>query len=279
MLLTKGPYTLKNKWQTKKGKSQKRIPRLHGNETFLHIIERIVFLRAEFSSNLTKVLQLLIFMNKLLIVLFWLRCLFNKATFILNKTGGSFWPIPRNWKLSLDSFQLNHGCKPISKHQCTMYWDCNHFIGNVGIQYIFMRTRWYQEVLQNNHFSDNTQQGKTDKGYENRPIIDHLDESFQVVFSNEPEQSIDEHMAKLKGRFFSLSCPNIIKLYNNGMGYRYNGSKNSCVQTRSQKQVSLLLENVFWSYRCHTCLHETWWSHIFTEIRNCRCKYFDRQRQ
>ena len=176
-------------------------------------------------------------MNKLLIVLFSLRCLFNKATFILNKTGGSFWPIPRNWKLSLDSFQLNHGCKPISKHQCTIYWDCNHFIGNVGIQYIFMRTRWYQEVLQNNHFSDNTQQGKTDKGYENRPIIDHLDESFQVVFSNEPEQSIDEHMAKLKGRFFSLSCPNIIKLYNNGMGYRYNGSKNSCVQTRSQKQV------------------------------------------
>ena len=52
-----------------------------------------------------------------------------------------------------------------------MYWDCDYFIGNVGIQNIFTRLR-YQEVLQNLHFADNTKQNKTDKGH--RPIIGHF---------------------------------------------------------------------------------------------------------
>ena len=56
------------------------------------------------------------------------------------------------------------------------------------------RTRC-QEVLQKRHFADNT-----DKGYNNGPIIDQLNESFQVVFSNVLGQSIDEHTAKFKGR-------------------------------------------------------------------------------
>ena len=73
-----------------------------------------------------------------------------------------------------------------------MYWDCDHFVDNVDIQNIFARTR-YPEVLQNNHFANNTKQDKTDKGYKIR-IIDRLIESFQKVFSNESEQSIDEHM-------------------------------------------------------------------------------------
>ena len=44
-----------------------------------------------------------------------------------------------------------------------MYWDCDLFVDNVGIQNIFTRTR-YQEVLQNLHFADNTKQEKRDKG-------------------------------------------------------------------------------------------------------------------
>ena len=75
-----------------------------------------------------------------------------------------------------------------------VFWDCNHFEGNVGIQNIFARTR-YEVVLQNNHFADNTKQGRTDKGHKIR-IINHLSESFQAVFSNEPEQRIDEYMIK-----------------------------------------------------------------------------------
>ena len=77
-----------------------------------------------------------------------------------------------------------------------MFWDCNHFVGNVGIQNIFARTR-YQVVLQNNHFAYNTKQDKTDKGHKIW-IIDHLNESFQAVFSNDPEQCIDEFKTKFK---------------------------------------------------------------------------------
>ena len=36
--------------------------------------------------------------------------------------------------------------------------------------------------------------------YKLRPIIDHLNKSFQESYSNEPKQSIDEHMTKFKGR-------------------------------------------------------------------------------
>ena len=77
-----------------------------------------------------------------------------------------------------------------------MYWDCDHFIGNNGIQNIYTRSR-YQEILQNLHFEDNSKQDQTDKGY---PIIDDLNKSFQESYSIELKQSIHEHMAKFKGR-------------------------------------------------------------------------------
>ena len=80
-----------------------------------------------------------------------------------------------------------------------IYWDCDHFVGNIGIQNLFTRTR-YQEVLETLHFADNIKQDKTDKGCQIRPIINHLNESFQAVFSNNPEQIIDEQMTKFKGR-------------------------------------------------------------------------------
>ena len=64
------------------------------------------------------------------------------------------------------------------------YWDSNNFVVNVGIQNIFARER-YQDVLQNLYLADNTKQGKTDKVYKIRPIIYHLNESFQTLFLNE----------------------------------------------------------------------------------------------
>ena len=74
-----------------------------------------------------------------------------------------------------------------------VYRDCNYFVDNVDIQSIFTRTK-YQEILLRLHFADNAKQDKTDKGYMTRPMIYHLNESPQAVFSNKPDQSIDEHM-------------------------------------------------------------------------------------
>ena len=75
-------------------------------------------------------------------------------------------------------------------------------MGNLYIrdfQNIVTRAR-YQEVLKNLHFAENTKQDKTVKDHKIRPIIDHLNELFQAIFSNESEQSIDEHITKFKGR-------------------------------------------------------------------------------
>ena len=45
-----------------------------------------------------------------------------------------------------------------------VFWDCNHYVGNVGIQNIFARPK-NQVVVQNNHFADSTKQSKTDKNH------------------------------------------------------------------------------------------------------------------
>ena len=62
----------------------------HGNATFLHILERFLFLRVEFCTNLSKMLQLSISMNKLLILRFWLNYLFNKPNSLRKKNGRNF---------------------------------------------------------------------------------------------------------------------------------------------------------------------------------------------
>ena len=59
-----------------------------------------------------------------------------------------------------------------------MYWDCDHFINNNGIHNIFIRDR-YQEILKNLHFADNSRQDQIEKCCNIRPIIDHLNKSFQ----------------------------------------------------------------------------------------------------
>ena len=73
----------------KKKKSRKKISRSHGKVTFLHILKKIIFLRADIPLNLAKVLQISISMNKLIIFLF------NKATSIPNKTRRTFSPMRR----------------------------------------------------------------------------------------------------------------------------------------------------------------------------------------
>ena len=42
--------------------------------------------------------------------------------------------------------------------------------------------------------------GKTDKAFKIRPVIDHLNSKFSDVLSHDSEQSIDEHMMRFKGR-------------------------------------------------------------------------------
>ena len=147
-------------------------------------------------------LQLSIFMSKLLILMFWLRYLYScskKQPLLAIKLEEVSRQCLRN-----ESYQwcrLHHDCKPIAKNSNVL--GLQYFVGNDGIQNIFARTR-YQVVLQNDHFADNTKQDKTDKGDKIR-IIDHLNESFQAVFSNKSEQCIDEYMTKFKERSCFLS--------------------------------------------------------------------------
>ena len=61
-----------------------------------------------------------------------------------------------------------------------------------------MRRSHRKGTKQNNHFVNNTKQGKAGKGYENRPIIYHLNKSFEVVFSNELGYIFDGHIIKFR---------------------------------------------------------------------------------
>ena len=71
-----------------------------------------------------------------------------------------------------------------------IYCDCNLF-RDIRIQNIFTRTR-HQEVTKPSFYGQ--QRCKI------RQIINHLNESFLAVFSNEPEKSIDEYNTKFKER-------------------------------------------------------------------------------
>ena len=54
--------------------------------------------------------------------------------------------------------------------------------------------------MQNLHFSDNTKDDKSDKGYKVRSLINHFNQSFSECVSDDCTQSIDEHMVKFTGR-------------------------------------------------------------------------------
>ena len=73
-VVDQGPtYTKELETNKKRKKKQNKVSQSNGKATFLHIIlKNIVFLMAELSTNLMKVLQFSILMNKLL-MMFWLR--------------------------------------------------------------------------------------------------------------------------------------------------------------------------------------------------------------
>ena len=61
------------------------------------------------------------------------------------------------------------------------------------------RTR-FQSILQNLIFSSNDNDGKTDKSYKIRPVIEHLNQVFGESLTNSPSQSINKHISRFKGR-------------------------------------------------------------------------------
>ena len=139
----------------------------------------------------------------------------------------------------------------------TIFWDCDDFLRNVGIQNIFARTR-YQEVLQNNHFAGNAKQNKEIKSNQSRPIIDHLNESFQAVWQNSKDY---------------VSCPNIINFYNNNMdGADIMDQKTAAYRLDRKSKYHFYLRMLF---DLIDVPHETWWRHVTTEFQNCCGKSFD----
>ena len=95
-----------------------------------------------------------------------------------------------------------------------MFWDCNQFAGNVGIQNIFARPR-YQVVLQNNHFAGNRKQDKKQinaiRLESSITWMHHLKQYFQTGLSN-VLMNIWQNSKDV-----TVSGPNIIKVYNNSM--------------------------------------------------------------
>ena len=77
------------------------------------------------------------------------------------------------------------------------YWRVENLSG-VLFQNTIIQNR-FCEILQNLHFSDNTYDDKTDRGFKVRSVRDHLNKSFGEVLSNNKEQ-INKHMVKFKER-------------------------------------------------------------------------------
>ena len=69
-VVDKGTTKTKKLATNNKRKKTEENTRSHGNTIFLRMLERIVFLWAQFLTNLTKVPQLSISMNRLLILIF-----------------------------------------------------------------------------------------------------------------------------------------------------------------------------------------------------------------
>ena len=114
-------------------------------------------------------------MNKLSILMFWLNYLFNLYS---QQSRKSFLTNAKEMK-AFKAVNYVMAVNELSSIQ--MYWDCGHFIGNVGMHNIFTRAR-YQEFFQNLNFTDNTKQDETDKSYRIGPIINCLNASFQAEF-------------------------------------------------------------------------------------------------
>ena len=72
-------------------------------------------------------------------------------------------------------------------------------VGNKGIRNVMSRSR-FEEILQNLHFSDNTKDDKSDKGYKVRSLINHFNLRFSECVSDDCTQSIDQYMVQFTGR-------------------------------------------------------------------------------
>ena len=79
------------------------------------------------------------------------------------------------------------------------YWECGQFIVNEGIRNVMARSR-FKDILQNLNFLDNKKDGKSDKCYKVRSLVNHFNQSFSNYVSNDGSQRIDKHMVKFEGR-------------------------------------------------------------------------------
>ena len=77
-----------------------------------------------------------------------------------------------------------------------LYWGCNVFVGNSSIQNAFMWT-YFQVLLQNRHFADNSTFDETDKVYKIWPVFVHFNAAFTDAFCDEAKESF-ENVTKLK---------------------------------------------------------------------------------
>ena len=57
----------------------------------------------------------------------------------------------------------------------------------------------FEEILQALHFSENTKDDKSDKGYKLRSLINHVNQRFSECNPDDCTQSIDEHIVKYTG--------------------------------------------------------------------------------
>lgn len=83
------------------------------------------------------------------------------------------------------------------------YWSTEPDMGVPYISNIMPRTR-FEDIRRNLHFCNNEEQSRKDspnydRAYKIRPVMNHLNESFQKALNNTVTQSIDEHMIKFKG--------------------------------------------------------------------------------
>ena len=78
----------------------------------------------------------------------------------------------------------------------------------MGIRNVMAKSR-PEDILQNLHFSDNTKDDKSGKGYNVRSLIKHFNQNFRKSILNDDSQSIDKHISKYKQN--NMSKFNLIK--------------------------------------------------------------------
>lgn len=90
------------------------------------------------------------------------------------------------------------------------YWSTEPDMAVPFISNVMPRTR-FEDIRRNLHFCNNDDvkdisSPNFDRAYKIRPVMDHLNSSFQNALTNTKKQSIDEHMIKFKGH-------NVMKQY------------------------------------------------------------------